>query len=153
MTISTGTIIGRGDLKGSILRAVLLVLALSISYGLCIFACSAFEIEVPSRFLLAMFLVVLFSMVVGLFLSEYPQGDDYALMRIGFATFCRTGLPLLVVLLVARYSDPSFTSKTMMAFLIVFYAVGLLTSIGLSLYRFADTSSSSKTHEVDSAAA
>ena len=100
-----------------------------------------------------MFLVVLFSMVVGLFLSEYPQGDDYALMRIGFATFCRTGLPLLVVLLVARYSDPSFTSKTMMAFLIVFYAVGLLTSIGLSLYRFADTSSSSKTHEVDSAAA
>ena len=91
-------------------------------------------------------------MVVGLVLSEYPRGVDFAVFRLGFATFCRTGLPLVVVLLVARYSVAAFGGETM-AFLVVFYAVGLTASIGLSLYRFVGMSGSSKSQEVDSAAA
>ena len=153
MTIPFSATLGREDLVGAVLRAVVLSLVLAVGLAVSFWVKNAFAIDMPNRFLLAVFFVVLFSMVGGLILSEYPQGNDYALMRVGFATFCRTGLPLVVVMLVARYSDPAFAGKTSLAFLTVFYAVGLLTGIRLSFYRYSVTNSSSKSQEVDSAAA
>ena len=113
---------------------------------------AALDLQLPTTHLLLAFLVVLVPMTAGLVLSEYPRGADFAAFRLGLATFCRTGLPLVVVLLVARYSVAAFTGEAM-AFLVAFYAVGLTSSIGLSLYRFVDPPGSSNSQEVDSAAA
>jgi hypothetical protein len=143
----------RDDIAGTAFRVLALCLVMGVGLGLSFLTQSLLSIELPSKFLTAAFLIVLFSMTVGLVLSEYPQGVDFTLMRIGFATFCRTGLPLVVVMVVARYSVPAFAGNKTLLFLVAFYAVGLVTSLGLSLYRFSGSSSSSKSQEVDSAAA
>jgi len=152
MTIPFSTFFGRANLVGLVLRVLLMSIVLSVCFGFSFLIRNVFSMEVPNQFLTIALLVVLVPMVVGLVLSEYPRGDDYAMMRIGFATFCRTGLPLVVVMLIARYSDPSFAGKSMV-FVLVFYAVGLIASIGLSLCRFSSSSSSPKSEEVDRAAA
>lgn len=126
----------RTDPIGTLFRSLVLALVLVVSFIAAFAARELFGMAVPFRFLLAICLVVLVSMLAASVVSEYPRGDDYLMMRMGFATFCRTGLPLLVVMIVARYSDPTFASETF-GFLVLFYAVGLVTNIRLSLYSIA----------------
>ena len=152
MTNPVSSLLKRADALGWFSRASVLCLVLSVCLGSSVVVRNVFVQDVPDNFLIVAFLIILVSMVVGLLLSEYPSGVDFAAMRFGFATFCRTGLPLLVVVLIVRYSSPTFAGHAIV-FMVVFYAVGLITSIALSLYRFSNSSSSSKSHEVDSAAA
>ena len=145
------TLLRRDDPVGTGMRVVALVMVLLVCLGVAFTIRNVLSVDVSYRFLLAAFLIVVFSMAAGLVLSEYPRGVDNYPLRLGFATFCRTGLPLLVVMLVARYSVATFASQTA-GFLIAFYAVGLTTSIGLSLYRFSGSCNGTKSQEVDSAA-
>ncbi len=142
----------RDDVLGWLTRSSVICLVLSVCLGASFVVRNLFMKDLPGKFLVVAFLIILVSMVVGLLLSEYPRGLDFAAMRLGFATFCRTGLPLVVVVLLVRYSNPAFAGHSMI-FLVAFYAVGLATSIGLSLYRFSSSSSSPSSHEVDGAAA
>lgn len=134
---------------GWLARALTLCVVMGVCFGASIAFRNLFVPDVPDNFLIADFLIILVSMCVGLLLSEYPSGNEFAAMRLGFATFCRTGLPLLVVALVMRYSNSTFAGRAI-GFLVAFYAVGLITSIGLSSYRFSSSSSNPKSHEVDS---
>lgn len=76
--------------------------------------------------------VVWIGMCLGVFFSEYPRGSEAALARVGLATFCRTGLPLLVVLVAVNYATRLVSVASLVGFL---YAVGLVVSLGLELSR------------------
>jgi len=56
--------------------------------------------SLPGKVLLAMWLIVLFPVGLSVVFSEFPRGSDWIMFRLGIATFCRTGLPLLIVILV-----------------------------------------------------
>lgn len=78
-------------------------------------------------------------MVVGVFASEYPPGVEFVFLRMAGATFCRTGLPLLVVLLL-NYANPEWIDRQILP--IVFaYAGGFIASVLLSVFRLHATSS------------
>ena len=79
----------------------------------------------------ALFAVITFAMVQGLVLSEYPRGDDHTFLRLGMATFCRTGLPLMVVAAIAKYSVAEIKPSAIF-FVCVLYAVGHFGSMILS---------------------
>ena len=126
----------RTDVIGTCVRCSLMTLVLLVVVLFAFGVREVFSLSIPFRFLAAISLIVLVSMLAASVVSEYPRGDDYLMMRLGFATFCRTGLPLLVVMIVARYSEPTFANETF-GFLVAFYAVGLVTNIRLSLYSIA----------------
>lgn len=78
-------------------------------------------------------------MVAGVFASEYPPGVEFVFVRMAGATFCRTGLPLLVVLLL-NYANPEWIDRQILP--IVFaYAGGFIASVLLSVFRLNATSS------------
>ncbi len=81
------------------------------------------------------FMAVLVPMLLGLVLAEIPRGSDWLLFRLGVATFCRTGLPLLIVISVSLQSEDGFWDRAI-GFLSFFYVCGFLASVWISIYRF-----------------
>lgn len=79
------------------------------------------------------------AMAGGLFFSEYPRGDELALARMGLATFCRTGVPLVVILLIERYSNVELLEHGILI-VVLLYGVGLFSSIILSLLPLRENS-------------
>ena len=78
-------------------------------------------------------LVIGLPMGLSVVVSEYPRGVEFVFLRLAGATFCRTGLPLLAILLLS-YSDSDWLDR--LVFLVIFvYAVGFLTSVLLSVLR------------------
>ena len=83
----------------------------------------------------AISMIVTFAMVQGLVLSEFPRGDDNTFLRLGLATFCRTGLPLIGVIAIAKYSAGDKREQAI--FLVaVLYAVGHFGSMILTGLRY-----------------
>ena len=79
----------------------------------------------------SIFLAITFCMLLGLVFTELPAGDKHTFTRLGLATFCRTGLPLLVVIVISKYSlSPSKVQPIVAAG--VFYAVGHFSVMILS---------------------
>lgn len=77
-------------------------------------------------------LIVWISMMLGVVFSEYPRGDQLAMARVGLATFCRTGFPLLVILMAVNYA----TRLNSVAIHVgILYAVGLSLSLALEVSR------------------
>lgn len=147
--MNDGTMLGRADMQGTINRSVVLTGVLLLLLGLCLAIKSVLALEFPVSWLLIVAASFWVAMVAGMFAAEYPQGDLYAMARISSATFCRTGLPLFVFVIMVRYLDESFVRKTI-GFMAAFYGVGLVTSIRLSLKRFAN--SDQEPREVERAA-
>ncbi len=78
-------------------------------------------------------------MILGVLASEYPPGVEFVFVRMASATFCRTGLPLVVVLLL-DYANPEWIDRQILP--IVFaYAGGFIASVLLSVFRLNATSS------------
>ncbi len=77
-------------------------------------------------------IIVWFSMMLGVVFSEYPRGDQAAMSRVGLATFCRTGFPLLVVLVAVNYAT---RLNSVALYVGVLYAVGLVSSLALEVSR------------------
>lgn len=74
------------------------------------------------------------AMMLGLFFGTYPPGNDYAMIRLGLATFCRTGIPLLVVLVGLDYATrPDSATRFMLAI----YMVGFFTSLVLEVRKLS----------------
>lgn len=76
-------------------------------------------------------LAITFAMLLGLVFTELPTGDDHTMTRLGLATFCRTGLPLLAVIVIWKYSLSSSKLQPIVA-AGVFYAVGHFSVMILS---------------------
>ena len=134
----------------------LLLRSLALTIPMIAVLCVSFAIQywvqfdVESKWITASFLVIYVSMILGLVTSEYPDGAEFMLFRLGVATFCRTGFPLLVILLAARYSV-STLGKPVLGYLAAFYLVGFPISIWLSLLR-ANPHVDQESVEVDRAA-
>ena len=92
----------------------------------------------PFSRLLAIFLCVFAPMSLGIVAHQIPRGDDWLMARLGLATFCRTGLPLLIVLFVSQVvADPFETCE--LGLLVLFYLCGILTSVWISVQRLVPT--------------
>lgn len=98
---------------------------------------------------LVVFLTIWIPMILGLLASELPRGDDYIFVRMGVATFCRTGMPLLVILLL-RYSIPDLVDQVVFMIVSV-YAVGFIASVLLSVFRLGQSPDGQNLNEVQSA--
>ena len=98
---------------------------------------------------LVVFLTIWIPMILGMLASELPRGEEFIFIRMGGATFCRTGMPLLVILLL-RYSIPDLVDQVV--FMIVFvYAVGFIASVLLSVFRLGHSPGGQNLNEVQSA--
>lgn len=82
--------------------------------------------------LLGIWAVVWTGMALGVVFSEFPKGVETGLARVGLATFCRTGLPLVVILFAVNYAT---RLHSVAAYTGMLYAVGLLLSLYLELSK------------------
>ena len=89
-------------------------------------------VELPRTIMIGIALVVWVSMILGVIFSEYPRGDQLALARVGLATFCRTGFPLLVILVAVNYAT---RLNSVAIYVGILYAVGLSLSLALEVSR------------------
>ena len=115
----------RSLLVSAVIAAATLMLLLVHHQGL------AFA-SVPTSVLIGIAVVIWLAMMLGVFFSEYPRGDQAAMARLGLATFCRTGFPLLVVLLAVNYAT---RLNSVALFVAILYAVGLVSSLALDISR------------------
>lgn len=131
----TQSILTRDDLAGLSVRCFAFVFVMVLALGIAEVANLSFDIRVEWKWLLAMFLIVAVPMLVGMVLSEVPRGNDWFMARLGVATFCRTGLPLLIVISVSQLNEEPI-AESAIGFLAVFYVIGFLASVGISMLRF-----------------
>jgi hypothetical protein len=133
-----------------LLRALLLTAIIGLTTFLAAILQST-VIDTPATPInaLVVFLTIWFPMILGLLASELPRGEEFIFIRMGGATFCRTGMPLLVILLL-RYSIPDLVDQVV--FMIVFvYAVGFIASVLLSVFRLGRSPGGQNLSEVQSA--
>jgi len=128
------SIVFRDGVAGMFVRGLIVSAVIAVTTLLLLFLRNqglAFG-NMPVALLVTVALVVWFAMMLGVFFSEYPRGDHAAMARLGLATFCRTGLPLLVVLVAVNYA----TRLNSVALSVgILYAVGLVSSLALDLSR------------------
>ncbi len=67
-------------------------------------------------------------------LSEYPRGDEYALLRIFIGMSVRTAPPFLLALWGLYFSEPPL-EKSLVLYIILLYLVGLFTDVILNVSR------------------
>jgi len=127
------SILLRDDLIGFVARAaaVTLMIALVVMTAFALRANGLWIASLSSNFLIVVGLVVWQTNMLGLFFSEYPKGNDHALLRLALATFCRTGLPLLVVFVGLDYAS----TPTAIGYIAVVYCVGFFGSLVLEVFR------------------
>lgn len=87
---------------------------------------------VPRSLRLELCFVVWFGMLLGMVTSTFPRGNEAAGLRLGLATFCRTGIPLLHLLLI-MINYPAEIVQPVMGYIAVGYLIGFPLSIALSL--------------------
>ncbi len=142
--------IRQNDLAGMLLRGLVLTLGIGLA-AFCSAVLQNLLSQTPVTLLhgLFVFFMIWIPMILGLIASEVPRGDDFIFIRMGGATFCRTGMPLLVILLFV-YSIPELVDHVV--FMIVFvYATGFITSVLLSVFRLGHSPAGQKLNEVQSA--
>ena len=118
---------------GLIARVVATLFLMCISLAFAIWMNTSFVHEPPKMVLVA-FLAMLFPMISAVFVSELPRGNDWLMMRVGLATFCRTGLPLLIVIYCKEIAAINM-SEPAIGFLAFFYIFGLTMSVWMSIIR------------------
>ena len=110
----------------------LLVLVLVLLIGLRCAEC--LPVQLTEKQIMIACLVAAFSTVTAQFFSEYPTGNDKAMLRLGLASLIRTGFPALVIITGAVINDSMMTVE-MIGTLMLFYGVGLFASLYLDIGR------------------
>jgi len=134
-TLATGpsSILFQNGIGGFITRAlVLTILVAMTAIAAMVGQQQGLWLEsISSSFVLIVGLVIWKTNLLGLFFSEYPAGNDNALLRLALATFCRTGLPLLVVFAGLDYAS----SREAIGLIGAIYCVGFFGSLILDVLR------------------
>ncbi len=144
------------SIAGLLLAVVVFFVLMSVIFGITAWVSRWFDGEIPDRQLLVVFLLILVPMAVALVLIERPAGGEKALMRLGLATFCRTGLPFFCAVVITLVTEDGLHDHSWF-FMAFFYIVGILLSVWISIVRFAGQAPgasrglSVKSDEVDSA--
>lgn len=71
-------------------------------------------------------------------LSEFPKGDEYALLRIFIGMSVRTAPPFLLALWGLYFSEPPL-EKSLVLYIILLYLVGLLTDVAFNVSRLKNS--------------
>lgn len=131
---ANSSLVSRDGIAGLIARAFVLTLALGVATGglLLLRSSQLAFVDCENSVLLGIAFVVWVAMILGIVFSEYPRGDWAVMMRVGLATFCRTGFPLLVILLTVNYAT---RLNSLAVFIGILYAVGLVLSLVLEVSR------------------
>lgn len=111
-----------------LLLALVLVLLIGLRYAECL------PLQLTVKELKIAFFVVAFSTASAQFFSEYPAGEEKALLRVAIATTLRTGLPALVIV-VGALLNRSLMTIELVCTLMLFYGIGLFASIYLDVGR------------------
>ncbi len=114
------------------IRLTTLTSVMAVLWGASLWVNRRWTTLVPDPVLGQAVAVIWFSMLVGVIASEYPKGNDYVGLRFGLATFCRTGLPLLHVLL-NMFNYASEFKEAAIGYIAIYYLIGFPLSIALSL--------------------
>ncbi len=122
------------DWFGLFSRLLLYFILMSVAFGVAYI--SGFEqLGLATKALVAVWLIVLVPVGVSIVSAELPRGADWVMMRLGVATFCRTGLPLLIVIFVDTVKE-GLLGDAGFGYLAFFYLVGFVTSVWVSVGRF-----------------
>lgn len=134
--IKQNSLLGRNTWVGLIARiAVSLgLMGLSLIPALML---NASVVHEPQKMVMVAFLAMLFPIMAAVVLSEIPRGNDWLMMRVGLATFCRTGLPLLIVIYCSEIAALNL-SEPAIGFLAYFYIFGLTMSVWMSINRVSN---------------
>ena len=144
-TVSTSTspipqVFGREGFVSLFKRIAMMTLAM-FAAGVVAVLLSQSEIAIPGLsviFALGSGLCIWKAMVLGLFFGSYPPGDENAMIRLGLVTFCRTGIPLLVVLVALKYATGLDTALKYMLFM---YMIGFFSSLILEVLKLKQVDS------------
>jgi hypothetical protein len=98
--------------------------------------------------LFAVFLATTLPMAASIVVSERPQGEDWIPVRLGLATFCRTGLPLFCVLVITLNSKKQL-EPMWLGYMVFFYILGILAIVWISVYRLSKTSFGADNNDED----
>ena len=126
-------LIERDSILGLVVRLFAFLTVMILAFGI---AClTNFEANgLPRKILMSMWLIVLVPVGMSVVFHELPRGNDWALGRLGIATFCRTGLPLLIVIFVDKSSGDRI-GENAFGYLAFFYLIGFITSVWVSVGR------------------
>ena len=121
---------------GLVNRCLIMTLVMVAAVGILIVLAKA-GVVIPGLsvgYMIATGLCIWKAMMLGLFFGAYPPGNDNAMIRLGLATFCRTGIPLLVVLVGLDYATrPDSATR----FLLAIYMVGFFSSLTLEVCKLS----------------
>jgi len=124
-----------------LLKRAGLVTLMMLAAGVTALMLSRAEVTIPgltAAFALGSGLCIWKAMVLGLFFGSYPPGDENAMIRVGLVTFCRTGIPLLVVLLGLKYATQPDSA---LRYMLLMYMVGFFSSLMLEVWKLKDVDS------------
>jgi hypothetical protein len=80
----------------------------------------------------------LVSTLLGHLAGEYPQGDDFFMVRMAGSMFVRTAIPLIVCV-VAKLNQVIPEGSGFVFFVLLFYLVGLIIDVSLHGSRLSST--------------
>lgn len=131
---------GRQEIISIFMRAMLVSALMLVAGALAVWL-SRSNIAMPGLtlgFALCSGLCIWKAMALGLFFGSYPPGDENAMIRLGLVTFCRTGIPLLVVLVGLNYATrPDSATK----YMLLMYCVGFFSSLVLEVWKLKNVDS------------
>ncbi len=119
--------------KSLAFRLVVLALVMIALAAVCIVAGSLFfktGIQTALIALVSCLVSALLAHVAG----EYPKGDAYIAARMAVQIVVRTALPFLVAVWGLYFAQPPL-EKSLVLYMILFYMVGLVAEVQLSLGR------------------
>jgi uncharacterized membrane protein len=115
-------------LRLSLLSAVVLGFAALITLvGVMLFDAS---FQTAAIALVACLISALLAHVAG----EYPKGDELITARMAMQMVARTALPVIVAIWGLYFAEPPL-EKSLVFYMILFYLIGLITDVQLSLAR------------------
>ena len=127
---------------GVIARVITTLFLMATSLLFAIWMNTSF-IHEPPKMVMVAFLAMVFPMVAAVVVSELPRGTDWLMLRVGLATFCRTGLPLLIVIY-CNEAAPNNMFESAIGFMAFFYIFGLTMSVWMSIIRVSGANTNSE---------
>jgi hypothetical protein len=122
--------------QGLMIRLLVLGLVMTALLGISWLICDWIGCSISFRELLVVFLSVFLPMATSIVVGEMPRGNDWIMVRLALATFCRTGLPLFLVVVITLLSKKQL-QPIFLGFLVLFYIFGILSVVLLSVKRLA----------------
>ena len=129
-----GSVVRRDGIVGLFVRGLIVTAVMAVVVALMLLARNwqVALVDLTAPILAGVTFVLWLAMMVGLVCGEYPRGDQLAMARVGLATFCRTGFPLLVILVAVNYAT---RLNSVALYVGVLYAAGLVSSLALEVSR------------------